>query len=130
MTQRFTLDLSILLIHEGDAWVVQCLDYDINAQGETIAEAKKSFERTLRTQVSLDLEAGRDPLSLLEKAPPRYWEMYYSEDAQALVVTDDTYFPNVPPAFVIRAITQGERVYGRMTRALSDASSPLVSQVS
>lgn len=64
------------LIQEGDLWSIQCLDFDIAAQGRTIDEAKDRFEKTFLGQIELDIKEKREPFSGVEKAPQEFWEMF------------------------------------------------------
>ncbi|MCI0541526.1 MAG: hypothetical protein L0Z50_40525 [Verrucomicrobiales bacterium] len=52
-------------------WVAQCLDYDIVAQGETIASAKESFKKTVIAHVCIALHKGEEPFVNIQvtKAP-------------------------------------------------------------
>ncbi len=64
-----------LLIQEGDLWSIQCLEYDIAAQGRTIDEAKNAFEKTFLGQIALDIKEDREPFEGIEKAPQEFWNM-------------------------------------------------------
>ncbi len=66
--------VSVLLHRDGNAWVAQCLEYDLAAQAPTVDEAKKRFMRTLTQQIVADLVDGNDPLCKLPQAPSRYFE--------------------------------------------------------
>jgi hypothetical protein len=66
--------VSVLLHKDGNAWVAQCLEYDLAAQAPSVDEAKKRFMRTLTQQIVADLVDGNDPLSKLPQAPLRYFE--------------------------------------------------------
>jgi len=73
MAIDFRFKLSILLLREADGWVAQCLDYDITAQGQTIAAAKEAFARTFAGQVVVDVQRGVEPLTGFNSAPLEYW---------------------------------------------------------
>lgn len=66
--------VSVLLHKDGDAWVAQCLEYDLAAQAPTLEDAKKRFLGTLGAQIMMDLRAKRTPLAQLGMAPQRYFE--------------------------------------------------------
>ena len=58
-------------------WCVQCLDYDIAAQAETIPELEKELQRVLLAYVVTSAELKRDhPFAGLPEAPKHYFEMY------------------------------------------------------
>jgi len=68
------LKLTVLLHQDGSAWVAQCLEHDVAAQGPTPDEAKRRFLRTLGSQILVDLQEGRAPLINLDQAPPWYFD--------------------------------------------------------
>ena len=100
--------LSLLMMKESDGehalWVVQCLEFDVAAQGETIAEAQRSFEREFAAQMTVYLVNDQDPFSILQPAPERYWEMF--RNGLPLKETLPIKKPsNLPPAWMISTIT-------------------------
>jgi hypothetical protein len=68
--------LRVLLLNERGAWVAQCLEYDIAAQGKSIKDAISSFAEVLGGQITLDLKANREPLSGKKEAPSWYWRAF------------------------------------------------------
>jgi hypothetical protein len=66
--------VSVLLHRDGAAWVAQCLEYDVAAQGSTVGEAKNNFLRTLSTQIVFDVKDGKRPLEGLDRAPASYFD--------------------------------------------------------
>jgi len=80
--------VSVLLHQDGEAWVAQCLEYDLAAQAPSEEEAKKRFVRTLQAQIMDDLRDGLTPLSKLPKAPRRYFvdSVTYNKDGPELPV--------------------------------------------
>lgn len=111
MTPR-TLDfkLSVLLLQEGKTWVAQCLEYDIAAQGKTIAAAKDAFSRTFAGQVFVDLHHKLDPLSGFSPAPKEYWDQFKSAerlaDRQPILIPTES----LPPAFLVHAMADDLRI--------------------
>lgn len=111
MTPR-TLDfkLSVVLLREGEAWVAQCLEYDIAAQGKTIQDAKHAFALTFAGQVAVDLHHKTEPLSAFSQAPPEYWEQF--RKGERLAERQPIYIPtdSLPPAFMIHAMADDLRI--------------------
>ena len=112
-----TCHLQILLCKEGSEgiwkWVAQCLQYDIAAQGNTIAEAMVSFERTFCGQIVVDLAVGRKPLEGIPEAPRAYWDEFQS--AEKLADTDRPMHmwpppESIPPPLMINAVADDMRV--------------------
>jgi len=72
MTTPQTFSVSVLLHKDGDAWVAQCIERDVAAQGRTADEAKQRFLNTLADQILLDMATNKEPLVHLNPAPSRY----------------------------------------------------------
>jgi hypothetical protein len=75
------LNLKVLIHQESDsdgteAYIAQCLNFDLTAQGQTISEVLNSMQRVVRAQVLLSLNDGIEPFSDFEPAPTRLWEIY------------------------------------------------------
>jgi predicted RNase H-like HicB family nuclease len=101
--QVFTV--SVLLRYEGTGWAAQCLEFDIAAQGETIAEAKTALEKTFVTQIAVDLAFGIPALSQVPAAPREYWDLF--QRSERLCDRKPFY---IPPAFMVRATAEDMRV--------------------
>ena len=109
--------LKILLCKEGSEgiwkWVAQCLQYDIAAQGDTIAEAKVAFERTFCGQIAVDLAKGRQPLEGIPEAPRGYWDKFEGAEKLADRERPMHMWPppeSIPPPFKIQAVADDMRV--------------------
>ena len=61
--------MTVLLVAGHKEWVAQCLEYDLAAQGPSIEEACRSFERVLMGQLMLDGMKMRRPLDGIGQAP-------------------------------------------------------------
>jgi len=55
---------------------MQCLEYDIAAQGKTPDEAKDRFEKTFLGQIALDIKENREPFTDVGRAPQKFWDMF------------------------------------------------------
>jgi len=104
------LKLCVLFLREEDSWVAQCLQYDIAAQGKTIADAMAAFARTVSGQICVDLHHGVEPLSEFTPAPHEYWHRF--EKSNRLAESQPIYVPetSVPPAYMIHAMAADMRV--------------------
>ena len=76
MDKKATFNVSALLIQEGNLWSIQCLEYDIAAQGKTADEARDRFEKTFLGQIELDIKENREPFTGVERAPREFWDMF------------------------------------------------------
>jgi len=72
-----TFSLSILFrVEQGGVWAAQCLEYDIAAQGRTIAEAKYAIEKAFVGQIVVDVTNGSVPMADVPQAPVEYWKEF------------------------------------------------------
>src|SRR5687768_7289160 len=71
-----TLHVTVLFIRQPEGfWLAQGLEYDLAAQGSSVELAKEGFERTFLGQLALDRRMNRKPLSTLERAPQKFWDL-------------------------------------------------------
>jgi hypothetical protein len=111
MGQTYTFQVSLLLLREGEIWVAQGLEYDIVAQGKSLKEAIKAFERTCVGQIAIDVKHGNRPLEGIEQAPAEIWEMF--DGAHKLDERKPFRLPRkgIPPNCVIAAGANDMRVF-------------------
>ncbi len=107
--QNHFLSLRVLILQCDGMYAAQCLDYDIVAQGASIAEAKASFERTIVGQILVDLKLGKVPLADFSPAPERLQRMF--DRAERLEdQTPITLPPGIPQALICQQIPKDIRV--------------------
>jgi len=101
--------ISVLFMQEDCCWVAQGLEYDITAQGNSLSEATKAFEKTMVGQIILDLKGKLKPLSGIEEAPKMYWDMF--ETSERLKNKKRFSIPKTAmPGFMIDAIAKDRRI--------------------
>lgn len=76
VTKVAQMNLRVVLIREGEAWVAQCLEFDLAAQGSTLAEAQAAFTRLFLGQAMVDASLGKAPFENTPPAPAWYVEQY------------------------------------------------------
>lgn len=74
------IELRAVVFREGDAWVVQCIEYDIAAHAATITDLEHAFMRAVFENCIITEHLGRKPLEGIKPAPDRFRHMY--EEAQ------------------------------------------------
>lgn len=74
--KTYNFDVSVLLLREENRWVAQCLEFDVAAQADTIAEVKNAFERAFVSQVAVNVCNGHDAMHNVPKAPKFYHEWF------------------------------------------------------
>ncbi len=106
--------LDVLFFRERDAWVGQCLQYDIAVQGENLRECIQELRTVLLARISIALKLGMDhPFKNIPRAPDKYWKRY--RDAVKLAPEESPFqVPEgiLPPAFMLRPSDLEIRVYG------------------
>lgn len=75
---------------EGDAWVVQGIEYDIAAHAWEPADLPAAFMRAVVDNVIITESLGRRPLEGIKPAPARFREMFDRAKTQVGPVDDVT----------------------------------------
>lgn len=68
--------ISAVIFRSDDRWIAQGLEHDICTQADTIERLHISFARTVAANCAVSLGLGREPLSDIEPAPAKFWEMF------------------------------------------------------
>lgn len=104
--------LRVLLLQQEDGlWAAQCIDHDIVAQGNSIKEAKRAFERTVMGQILFDLQNNRAPLASFPPPAPKLKEMFEKAEELALADKGPIKLPEgTPEAFICSQITKEFRI--------------------
>ena len=100
-----TLKFVVVLFQEEGGWVSQCLNYDVAAQGDTIAEAREALAQTLAEHIVLAVHHGEQPFAGIPPAPIEYWAKF--RDAERLADIQPIF---VPAAYMINAMADDVRV--------------------
>lgn len=112
MMQERIFVLRVLLLQQDDGlWAAQCIDHDIVAQGNSIGEAKRAFERTVVGQILFDYQNGRDPLAAFPPASPDLREIFENAGELTLADKGPIKLPEgTPQAFICNQITKEFRI--------------------
>ncbi len=110
--QEHIFILRVLLLQQRDGlWAAQCVDHDIVAQGNSVGEAKRAFERTVMGQILFDFKNGRAPLATFPPASSELREMFERAEDLALADKGPIKLPEgMPEAFVCNQITKEFRI--------------------
>ena len=68
--------VNAIAFKEGDAWVVQGIEYDIVAHAYDIVAAPSAFMRAVVENIVITKHLGRNPLEGVKPAPERFRSMY------------------------------------------------------
>jgi len=74
------MKFTAVLVQENMAWVAQCLEVDIAAQGQTQEEALRRLGETILVgQIAVDRAHGQAPLVDTPPTPERYFFKGYPQ---------------------------------------------------
>lgn len=90
------VDVRAVVFKSGDHWVVQCLEYDVAAQAETVKDVPYQFERAMVAHMVIARENNIEPFENIPKAPARYWTMFESGVKLDAPTTTHTFTVNAP----------------------------------
>jgi hypothetical protein len=112
MMKEHIFILRVLLLQQEDGlWAAQCVDHDIVAQGHSIGEAKRAFERTIVGQILFDFQNNRLPLSTFPPASSELQEIFEKAEELALADKGPIKLPEgMPDAFICNQITKEFRI--------------------
>ena len=104
--------LRVLLLQQRDGlWAAQCIDHDIVAQGHSIGEAKRAFERTVIGQILFDIKNDRPPLAAFPPASAKLRELFEKAGELALADKGPIRLPEgMPDAYMCNQITKEFRI--------------------
>lgn len=107
MTKTWSFELDVVFVKvDAGTWFAQGLQWDVAAQGDSIAQARRRFERTFRAQVVTDIRDGKAPLEGIGRAPEKYWDLFRRGER---LETQNAAIPFAPP-FLIDAVARELRV--------------------
>jgi len=71
-----TVTINAVAFQEGNAWVIQGIEYDIVAHTYDVQKVPEAFTRAVLENVAITEHLGRKPLEGIKRAPERFREMY------------------------------------------------------
>ena len=107
----------VLVVHQGDQWLAQALEFDLAAQGPTDKSAVDAFLRLFKARARHDHELGKQPFASLPPAPDSFfeaWDRLSREDEAPNHFTpaDDFDDDDLPPAYILQAIAKNSTDVG------------------
>ena len=78
MVDRVTdqIQINAVAFQEGDAWVIQGIEYDIVAHAHDVKALPDAFTRAVIENICITEHLGREPLQGIKPAPDRFRELY------------------------------------------------------
>ena len=71
-----TKEIRAIVFKDGDAWVAQCLEYDIGAQAATVEELDELLDLTIRAELQASIEVNGEPFKGIPPAPKFFFDMW------------------------------------------------------
>src|SRR5262249_12706658 len=68
--------INVLAYQEGEAWVAQCVEYDIYARAHSLPELPERLSRAIAVNLCINEEFGRSGLSGIPAAPQGVQEAF------------------------------------------------------
>ncbi len=68
--------IRVIVSNEGDVWVAQCLEYDIGAQANDLADLCERFVLTFISEATTSFEINGVPLDDIPAAPEYYFDLW------------------------------------------------------
>ncbi len=104
------IEISAVAYEEGDRWIVQGLEYDINAQADSPLNAHDAFTIKVLAEVAISLDLGKEPLQGIDPAPPEFWKMFKATSTSISAETSPVRLSNhtVTPQVIIPRMKLGQ----------------------
>ena len=80
MTETTTESLRVVAFREGDQWVAQCLEYDIQAQGSSFQCATRRLRGAVTSEMRYTHDKFGAPFEGIDPAPELYHDLFNSAD--------------------------------------------------
>lgn len=104
------IEISAVTYEEGGRWIVQGLQYDINAQTDSPLDVHDAFTRKVLAEVGISLDLGREPLEGIGPAPIEFWKMFKETPTSISTETSPIRLTNhkVTPQVIISQMKLGQ----------------------
>lgn len=79
MTTTTTETIRVIAFREADAWVAQCLEHDISAQGSDFPTCMRRLTATLNAESAYTMKEHGEEFATIDPAPKTFFDMF--EDA-------------------------------------------------
>jgi hypothetical protein len=82
MSNPDQIHINAVAFKEGEAWVVQGIEYDIVAHTYDVVKLPHAFTRAILENIFITEKLGRRPLEGIKPAPERFREMYEQAETE------------------------------------------------
>jgi hypothetical protein len=87
--------INAIAFKEGDAWVIQGIEYDIVAHADDITAVPHAFMRAVMENMVITQHLGRKPLEGIKPAPEHFRSLYDDADLEMRPLKKQEQWPDV-----------------------------------
>lgn len=87
--------INAVAFKEGDAWVIQGIEYDIVAHAYDVAKLPHAFTRAVLENICITEQMGRGALEGIKPAPDHFREMYEQAETEMRAIKSSGRAPTV-----------------------------------
>ncbi len=87
--------INAVAFKEGDAWVIQGIEYDIVAHTREVTTLPHAFMRAVSENIIITQSLGRQPLEGIKAAPERFRALYESASVEMRLTRKNDQEPDV-----------------------------------
>lgn len=98
--------ISAVAFKEGDAWVIQGIEYDIAAYADTMSALNNAFSRAVIENCVITERLGRQPLEGIKPAPEHFRTMFEHAEIELRNVRDLEEMSPSKPSISVRVVEQ------------------------
>jgi hypothetical protein len=89
------LQINAIAFKEGDAWVIQGIEYDIVAHTYDVTALPHAFMRAVLENIVITTHLGRKPLEGIKPAPERFCALYERAEVEMRPTRKQEEWPDV-----------------------------------
>lgn len=68
--------IRVIMKHDGDLWVAQCLEFDIGAQAESPEDVQNRLNVALKAELQISVEMTGEPFGGIDPAPKHFFDLW------------------------------------------------------
>ena len=101
------ISINAIAYEEGDAWVIQGLEYDIVASASDLQSLPKAFTRAVFDSACITQHLGRKPLEGIGPAPAHFRALFEQAQLEMRAVNSPSDECSVRPEVAVRVLEKG-----------------------
>ena len=98
LAMETTQEIRVIVYHEADRWVAQCLEYDIGTQARNLSDLRLQLDLTLAMEGHESLKHHGEPFAGIDPAPKYFHELWEKRSGLFTPVDGrESRAPDTPP---------------------------------